>query len=107
MALPFAASLNGSLTVAEPLERYLQEHVAVQRKPRTQPQVRGLLAKHILPALPKMPLEGAERCPVVELHRTLSDLHASGNRAVRVLSHMYRPVSMGKSKHLDRTLYSP
>ena len=45
---------------------------------------------HILPALGKMPLEGVERSHVVELHRTLSDRPASVNRAVKILSHMYR-----------------
>ena len=88
--LPLAARLNGSPTVADLAERYLEEHVAVRLKPRTQPRVRGMLANHILPALGKMPLEGVERSHVVELHRTLSDRPASANRAVKILSHMYR-----------------
>ena len=49
-----------------------------------------MLDNYILPALGKMPLEGVERSHVVELHRTLSDRPASANRAVRILSHMYR-----------------
>ena len=88
--LPLAARLNGGPTVADLAGRYLEEHVAVRLKPRTRPRVRGMLDNHILPALGKMPLEGVERSHVVELHRTLSDRPASANRAVKILSHMYR-----------------
>lgn len=88
--LPLAARLNGGPTVADLAERYLDEHVSVRLKPGTQPRIRGMIANHILPALGKMPLEGVERSHVVELHRTLSDRPASANRAVKILSHMYR-----------------
>ena len=88
--LPLAARLNGSPTVADLAARYLEEHVAVRLKPRTQPRIRGMIANHILPALGKMPLEAVERSHVVDLHRTLSDRPSSANRAVKILSHMYR-----------------
>ena len=88
--LPLAARLKGGPTVADLAARYLEEHVAVRLRPRTRPRIRGMIANHILPALGRMPLEGVKRSHVVELHRTLSDRPASANRAVKVLSHMYR-----------------
>ncbi len=88
--LPLAARLNGGPTVADLAGRYLEEHVEVRLKPRTQPRIRGMIANHILPALGRMPLEGVERSHVVELHRSLSDRPSSANRAVKILSHMYR-----------------
>ena len=88
--LPLAARLNGGPTVADLAERYLEEHVEARLKPRTQTSVRGVLRRHILPALGKLPLEAVERSHVVELHRELSDRPVTANRAVKVLSHMYR-----------------
>ena len=88
--LPLAARLNGGPTVADLAERYLEEHVEARLKPRTQASVRGVLRRHILPALGKVPLEAVERSHVVELHRKLSDRPVTANRAVKVLSHMYR-----------------
>ena len=49
--LPLAARLNGGPTVADLAERYLEEHVEARLKPRTQTSVRGVLRRHILPAL--------------------------------------------------------
>ena len=88
--LPLAARLNGGPTVADLAERYLEEHIEARLKPRTQASVRGVLRRHILPALGRLPLEAVERSHVVELHRKLSDRPVTANRAVKVLSHMYR-----------------
>ena len=88
--LPLAARLNGGPTVADLAERYLDEHVEARLKPRTQTSVRGVLRRHILPALGRLHLEAVERSHVVELHRELSDRPVTANRAVKVLSHMYR-----------------
>ena len=57
---------NGGPTVADLAERYLEEHVAVRLKPRTQRRVRGMLHNHILPALGRLPLAAVERSQVVE-----------------------------------------
>ena len=51
MPLPLAARANGGPTVADLAARYLEEHVEVKLKPNTQRQVRGVLRRHILPAL--------------------------------------------------------
>ena len=88
--LPLAARFNGGPTLADLAERYLEGHVEARLKPRTQASVRGVLRRHILPALGRLPLEAVERGHVVELHRKLSDRPVTANRAVKVLSHMYR-----------------
>ena len=88
--LPLAARANGGPTVADLAARYLEEHVEVRLKPNTQRQVRGVLHRHILPALGKMPLVAIERAQVVDLQQKLCDRPFTANRAVKVLSHMYR-----------------
>ncbi len=88
--LPLAARLNGGPTVADLAARYLEDHAEVRLKPRTQAKLRGLLRRHILPALGRLPVEAVERKQVVELHRSLSDRPAVANRAVKTLAQMYR-----------------
>ena len=88
--LPLAARANGGPTVADLAARYLEEHVEVKLKPNTQRQARGVLHRHILPALGKMPLIAIERAQVVDLQQKLCDRPVTANRAVKVLSHMYR-----------------
>ena len=88
--LPLAARLNGGPTVADLAERYLEEHVAVRLKPRTQRRVRGMLQNHLLPALGRLPLAAVERSHVVEFHQKLSDRPVTANKAIKALSHMYR-----------------
>ena len=88
--LPLAARLNGGPTVSDLAGRYLEEHVAVRLKPRTQVRVRGLLHGHILPALGKVPAAALERTRVVEFHHELSGRPVTANKAIKVLSHMYR-----------------
>ena len=88
--LPLAARANGGPTVADLAARYLEEHVEVKLKPNTQRQVRGVLRRHILPALGKMPLVAIERAQAVDLQQKLCDRPVTANTAVKVLSHMYR-----------------
>ena len=88
--LPLAARGNGGPTVADLAVRYLEEHVEVRLKPNTQRQVRGVLRRHILPALGKMPLVAIERAQAVDLQQKLCDRPVTANTAVKVLSHMYR-----------------
>ena len=88
--LPLAARANGGPTVADLAARYLEEHIEVKLKPNTQRQARGVLHRHILPALGKMPLVAIERAQVVDLQQKLCDRPVTANRAVKVLSHMYR-----------------
>ena len=88
--LPLAARLNGGPTVADLATRYLEEHVEVRLKPRTQVRVGGVLRNHILPALGRTPVAAVERSHVIELQQKLSAYPVTANKAVKVLSHMYR-----------------
>ena len=88
--LPLAARFNGGPTVADLVERYLEEHAAVRLKPETQRRVRVMIHNHILPALGRLPLEAVERSDIVEFHQKLSDRPVTANKCVKVLSHMYR-----------------
>ena len=88
--LPLAARLNGGPTVSDLALQYLEEHVEVRLKPKTQVRVRGVLSDHILPAIGKVPLAAAERSHVIELQQKLSAHPVTANKAVKVLSHMYR-----------------
>ena len=90
VALPLAARARGGPTVADLAARYLEDHVEVRLKPRTQAKLRGVLRRHILPALGRLPVEAVERRQVVELHRGLSGRPVAANRAVKTLAHMYR-----------------
>ena len=88
--LPLAARLNGDPTVADLAERYLEQHAAVRLKPRTRLRVRGMLDNHILPALGRMPQEAVEGGHVAAFHQALSGRPVTANKAVKLLSHMYR-----------------
>ena len=77
-------------TVAELAERYLTEYVEVRCKPSSAALYRSAIRRHILPALGGTPVEAVERAQVVELHQKLCEAPQAANRAVRVLSSMYR-----------------
>ncbi|MDE0147834.1 MAG: tyrosine-type recombinase/integrase [Rhodospirillaceae bacterium] len=90
LPLPLAARANGGPTVADLTARYLDEHVEVRLKPGTQVRVKGVLRNHILPALGRLPVAAVERSHVVALQQTLSGHPVTANKAVKVLSHMFR-----------------
>ena len=90
MPLPLAARANGGPTVSDLAERYLEQHVEVRLKPRTRQGVRGALRNHILPALGRMPVAAVERRHVIDLQQSMSAYPVAANRALKVLSHMYR-----------------
>ena len=90
LPLPLAARANGGPTVTDLAARYLEEHVEVRLKPRTRQNVRGALRNHILPALGRIPVAAVERRHVIELQQSLSAYPVAANRAVKILSHMYR-----------------
>ena len=90
LPLPLAARANGGPTVADLALQYLEEHVEVRLKPRTQVRVGGVLRNHILPALGRMPVAAVERSHVVDLQQTLSAHPVTANKAVKILSHMFK-----------------
>ncbi len=90
LPLPLAAGANGGPTVADLAERYLEEHVEVRLKPRTQVRVRGVLRNHILPALGRTPVAAVEPSHVIDLQQNLSAHPVTANKTVKVLSHMFK-----------------
>ena len=81
---------NGGPTVVDLAARYLEEHAAVRLKPGSQTLVEILIRCHILPALGEMPLAAVEQRHVIELQQALSAQPVTANKAVKLLSHMYR-----------------
>ena len=75
------------VTVAELAARYLEEHVAVRCKPRTQVLYRAAIGRHLVPA----PLGGTSvaavtREQVAALHFRLRETPYAANRAVHLLA---------------------
>ena len=87
--LPLPAKYAGGPTVTDLANRYLEEHVAVRCKPKTQRTARSVVNRHIAPALGKLPIAAVERRHVMALHESLCETPAMANMAVETLSHMY------------------
>ena len=87
--LPLPAKYAGGPTVADLANRYLEEHVAVRCKPKTQRTARSVVNRHIVPALGKLPIAAVERRHVMALHESLCKTPAMANMTVETLSHMY------------------
>ena len=86
---PMAVKLAEGPTVAEIAGRYLEEHVAVRCKPKTEETYRLVIGKHILPAFGKRPALAVGHKEVTELHHALSAHPVTANRAVDLLSRIY------------------
>ena len=87
--LPLPAKHAGGPTVADLARRYLEEHVAVRCKPKTQRTARSVVNRHIVTALGKLPLAAVERRHVMALHESLCEFPAMANMTVKTLSHMF------------------
>ena len=88
--LPLPAKYPGGPTVADLARRYLEEHVAVRCKPKTQRTARSVVNRHIVSALGKLPIAAVERRHVMALHESLCEIPAMANMAVETLSQMYK-----------------
>ena len=86
---PMAPKRTGGPTVAKLAARYMEEHVAVRCKPKTEKTFRSLLGKHVLPALGKLPLAAVGRNQVTALHHQLSGTPTTANMVIGILSHMF------------------
>ena len=78
------------LTVAGLAERYLRLHVAAHCKPSSARLYRLELERHVLPALGARPVGAVRREDVAELHHRLRETPYTANRAVKILSRMFR-----------------
>ncbi len=88
--LPLPAKHAGGPTIADLGRRYLDEHVAVRCKPKTQRTARSVVNRHIVPALGKLPVAAVERRHVMALHESLCEIPAMANMVVETLTYMYK-----------------
>ena len=87
---PMAVMLAKGPTVADLAAMYLKEIVAVRLKPASAKAYRGVIEKHILPALGRKPALSLDHAAVTALHHGLAETPAMANRAVEMLFRIYR-----------------
>ena len=75
-------------TVAELAEKYLREHAAPHKKPRTVEEDQRLLRLHVLPALGRKKVAGITRADITGLHHAMRDTPGAANRTLALLSKM-------------------
>ena len=73
-------------TVAQVADRYLEEHVAVHNKPSQGRRARGLVSRHIEPALGNVAVSRLTRAQVKAWHHALRETPYEANRALACLS---------------------
>jgi len=78
-----------SPTIRDLAERYLTEHAAVKKKPRSAAEDRRLLEKHILPALGNTKVLAVTRADVAKLHHGLRGTPYLANRVLALASKMF------------------
>ena len=88
--LPLPAKYAGGPKVADLARRYLEDHVAVRCKPKTQRTARSVVNRHIVPALGRLPIAAVERRHVMALHESLCEIPAMANMVVETLTYMYK-----------------
>ncbi|MYG53908.1 MAG: tyrosine-type recombinase/integrase [Rhodospirillaceae bacterium] len=86
---PPAAEANGP-TVAELAATYLEEVVDVRLKPASARSYRNTIETHILPGLGKKRALALDHAAVSAFHHSLGKTPAAANRAVEMLSRIYR-----------------
>ena len=97
-------------TVADLVERYLAEHVAVRCKPRTAEAYRWLVAKFVLPELGALAIEAVEREHIAALHHRHRGTPYQANRILEVVRKMFnlaelwglRPDGSNPCRHVKR-----
>ncbi|MCZ6467356.1 MAG: tyrosine-type recombinase/integrase, partial [Alphaproteobacteria bacterium] len=75
-------------TVAELAEKYLREHAAPYKKPRSVEEDQRLLRLHVLPALGRKKVAGITRADITGLHHAMRDTPGAANRTLALLSKM-------------------
>jgi integrase len=75
-------------TVGELAERYLAEHAAPKKRPRSVKSDKTLLRLHILPALGGLKVEALSRADVITLHHSMRATPGAANRTLACLSKM-------------------
>ena len=99
-----------ALTVAELAEKYLREHAAPHKKPRSVEEDQRLLRLHVLPALGRKKVAGITRADITGLHHAMRDTPGAANRTLALVSKMLnlaekwglRPDGSNPCRHVDR-----
>lgn len=97
-------------TVAELAEKYLREHAAPHKKPRSVEEDQRLLRLHVLPALGRKKVAGITRADITGLHHAMRDTPGAANRTLALVSKMLnlaekwglRPDGSNPCRHVDR-----
>jgi integrase len=81
---------RGAATIADLIERFLEEHVS-RKRPHTQYDYRVAVERHILPALGRMKVSEVAWADVDALHRkiTKAGRRTQANRVIAVVSKMF------------------
>jgi integrase len=70
-------------------DRYLSEHVQVSKKPRSAPEDRRNLARHILPAFGRRLITEVTSADIAKFQASKSARPIAANRCLSLLSHMF------------------
>lgn len=97
-------------TVDELAEKYLREHAAPHKKPRSVEEDQRLLRLHVLPALGRKKVAGITRADITGLHHAMRDTPGAANRTLALVSKMLnlaekwglRPDGSNPCRHVDR-----
>ncbi len=97
-------------TVAELAEKYLREHAAPHKKPRSVEEDQRLLRLHVLPALGRKKVAGITRADITGLHHAMRDTPGAANRTLALVSKMLNlaekwglhPDGSNPCRHVDR-----
>ena len=87
---PFPEEPTPEPTVADLAERYMREYVELHCKPVTVSHYRGILRKHIVPALGELLVRAVTHGDILAFHTGLYGVPTLANRAVDLLGHMFR-----------------
>ena len=80
---------SDAVTVAELVQRYLKEHVAIHCKPSSGKMYRRAVEKFVLPAYGHLAVEEVGREHVSDLHYQLRDIPYQANRVLEIQSKIF------------------
>ena len=86
---PVPVAPKADPTMAELVERYQREHVAMRCRPATAAHYGIMLAKHIIPALGKLKVADVERKHILAFQYELREKPTVANRALDMLIKMF------------------
>jgi integrase len=101
---------RAALTVSDLVDRYLAEHAAVKKKPRSSDEDRRNTRLHVTPNIGKLPVAAVTRDDIARLHNAMRDSPIAANRVLALLSKMFslaeiwalRPVNSNPCRGIDR-----